>query len=62
MKCEICGKVLQLVFFGIEGFKNPVTTKDKDGRVISYMVCNNPACEIGKFNCVGENDERTASS
>jgi hypothetical protein len=62
MKCEKCGKVLQLIFIGIEGYKNPVAVKDADGHTISWMVCNNPACEIGKLNFAGETDERITSS
>lgn len=52
MKCVKCGKVLQLVFAGIAAdFKFPVEVKDKEGHVISWLVCNNPSCEIGRLNC-----------
>jgi hypothetical protein len=61
MKCDKCGKILQLVFAGID-YHNPVAVKDADGHTISWMVCNNPACEIGKLNYAGETDERITSS
>lgn len=51
MRCLRCGKLLQSIFAGIASdFKNITEVRDKDGYVVSFLVCNNPDCEDGKLN------------